>query len=157
MANTYVDYTATSGQTDFAFTFPYLKDTHVIVSIDGTETDVNDTGAGSFTIVTSPSSTLVRLDSGATAGANVRVKRNSLGKGNLDTTAIVDYNDGSVLTEKDLDDAYLHNFYLSQEAVENADSGLGKIARLTVGMLITKRLLMLLIQLTQTTLLIKLM
>jgi hypothetical protein len=125
MANTYVDYTATSGQTDFAFTFPYLKDTHVIVSIDGTETDVNDTGSGSFTIVTSPSSTLVRLDSGATAGANVRVKRNSLGKGNLDTTAIVDYNDGSVLTEKDLDDAYLHNFYLSQEAVENADSGLG--------------------------------
>jgi hypothetical protein len=125
MANTYSDYTATSGQTDFAFTFPYLKDTHVIVSIDGTETDINDTGAGSFTIVTSPSSTLVRLDSGATAGANIRVKRNSLGKGNSDTTAIVDYNDGSVLTEKDLDDAYLHNFYLSQEAVENADSGLG--------------------------------
>ena len=111
MANTYSDYTATSGQTDFAFTFPYLKDTHVIVSIDGTETDVNDTGAGSFTIVTSPS-TLVRLDSGATAGANVRVKRNSLGKSNTEP-ALVDYNDGSVLTEKDLDDAYLHNFYLA--------------------------------------------
>lgn len=123
MANTYSDYTATSGQTDFAFAFPYLKDTHIIVSIDGTETDVNDTGAGSFTIVTSPS-TLVRLDSGATAGANVRVKRNSLGKGNSDTTALVDYNDGSVLTEKELDDAYLHNFYLSQEAVEGAAGGI---------------------------------
>lgn len=123
MANTYSDYTATSGQTDFAFTFPYLKDTHVIVSIDGTETDINDTGAGSFTIVTSPS-TLVRLDSGATAGASVRVKRNSLGKSNTEP-ALVDYNDGSVLTEKDLDDAYLHNFYLSQEAVEGAAGGLG--------------------------------
>lgn len=122
MANTYADYTATSGQTDFAFTFPYLKDTHVIVSIDGTDTDINDTGAGSFTIVTSPS-TLVRLDSGATAGANVRVKRNSLGKSNTEP-ALVDYNDGSVLTEKDLDDAYLHNFYLSQEAVEGAAGGM---------------------------------
>tara|TARA_Y100000588_G_C14272180_1_gene932790 strand:- start:1122 stop:2774 length:1653 start_codon:yes stop_codon:yes gene_type:complete len=122
MANTYVDYTATSSQTDFAFTFPYLKDTHVIVSIDGTEYDVNSTGAGSFTIVTSPSK-LVRLDAGATAGANVRVKRNSLGLAQ-DESALVDYNDGSVLTEKDLDDAYLHNFYLSQEAVEGASGGL---------------------------------
>ena len=111
MDNTYVDYTATSSQTDFAFTFPYLKDTHVIVSIDGTEYDVDSTGAGSFTISTSPSTKVV-LDTGATAGANVRVKRNSLGLAQ-DELALVDYNDGSVLTEKDLDDAYLHNFYLS--------------------------------------------
>ena len=122
MANTYVDYTATSSQTDFAFTFPYLKDTHVIVSIDGDEYDVHSTGAGSFTISTSPSTKVV-LDTGATAGANIRVKRNSLGLAQ-DESALVDYNDGSVLTEKDLDDAYLHNFYLSQEAVEGASGGL---------------------------------
>lgn len=122
MANTYVDYTATSSQTDFAFTFPYLKDTHVIVSIDGNEYDVNSTGAGNFSIVTSPS-TLVRLDTGATTGANVRVKRDSLGL-TQNESAIVDYTDGSVLIEKDLDDAYLHNFYLSQEAVEGVSGGL---------------------------------
>jgi len=122
MANTYVDSTATADQTDFPFTFPYLKDTHVIVSIDGTETDINDTGTGEFTISTSPSTKVV-LGTGATVGASVRIKRNSLGKTNAET-ALVDYTDGSVLTEKELDDAYLHNFYLSQEAVEGAAGGM---------------------------------
>jgi len=123
MANTYVDSTATAGQTDFPFTFPYLKDTHVIVSIDGTETDINDTGTGEFTISTSPSTKVV-LGTGATVGASVRIKRNSLGKTNAENDPLVDYTDGSVLTEKELDDAYLHNFYLSQEAVEGAAGGM---------------------------------
>jgi hypothetical protein len=35
MANTYVDYTATAGQTDFAFSFPYLEDSHVVVEVEG--------------------------------------------------------------------------------------------------------------------------
>jgi hypothetical protein len=37
MANTYVDYTATAGQTDFNFSFPYLENDHVEVFIDGVE------------------------------------------------------------------------------------------------------------------------
>ena len=126
MANTYVDSTATADQTDFPFTFPYLKDTHVIVSVDGTEYDKGD---GYFTIETSPIQ--VRLTTGLSGGQSVRVKRNSLGKTNSETTPLVNYTDGSVLTEKELDDAYLHNFYLSQEAVEDAAGGMAQESSLT--------------------------
>ena len=34
MANTYVDYTATAAQTDFAFNFPYLEDEHAQLRIN---------------------------------------------------------------------------------------------------------------------------
>ena len=35
MANTYIDYTATSNQTSFSFTFPVLLESHVVVEING--------------------------------------------------------------------------------------------------------------------------
>jgi len=113
MANTYVDYTATAAQTDFAFNFNYLEDSHVVVEIDG----VDKTLTTDYTIVTSPSKKVV-LTSGATAGQLVRVKRVSdFG------TDLVDFVNGSVLNEADLDKAYQHNRYLNEEAAEgNNDS-----------------------------------
>jgi len=113
MAITYVDYTATGGQTDFDFTFPYLEDEHVKVEINGAETTA-------FTIVATPSTKVV-LDSGATAGANVRVRRRSAPNQNL-----VDFVNGSVLTESELDLAYRHNRYLSEEIAELNDQSLQK-------------------------------
>ena len=111
MANTFVDYTATAAQTDFAFSFPYLEDEHVTVTIDGVATT-------DFTIVTSPSTKIV-LDSGATAGEIVRVQRISAPDENL-----VDFVNGSVLTESELDRAYLHNRYLAEESAEQNDISL---------------------------------
>ena len=113
MANTYVDYTATAAQTDFAFNFNYLEDSHVVVEIDG----VDKTLTTDYTIVTSPSKKVV-LTSGATAGQLVRIKRVSdFG------TDLVDFVNGSVLNEADLDKAYQHNRYLNEEAAEgNNDS-----------------------------------
>ena len=111
MANTYVDYTATAGQTDFAFSFDYLEDEHVTVSIDGVATT-------DFTIVTTPSTKIV-LDTGATAGQVVRVARYSQPDQNL-----VDFVNGSVLTESELDRAYLHNRYLAEESAEQNDVSL---------------------------------
>ena len=113
MANTYVDYTATAAQTDFAFNFNYLEDSHVVVEIDG----IDKTLTTDYTIVTSPSKKVV-LTSGATAGQLVRVKRVSdFG------TDLVDFVNGSVLNEADLDKAYQHNRYLNEEAAEgNNDS-----------------------------------
>ena len=111
MANTYVDYTATASQTDFAFSFDYLEDEHVIVSIDGAATT-------DFTIVTTPSTKIV-LDTGATAGQVVRVARYSQPDQNL-----VDFVNGSVLTESELDRAYLHNRYLAEESAEQNDVSL---------------------------------
>jgi hypothetical protein len=118
MPTTYVDYTATAAQTDFAFTFPYLEDEHVIVEIDG----VQKTLTTDYTIVTSPSTKIV-LTSGATAGQIVRVRRKS-----QPGTDLVDFENGSVLTESELDRAYLHNRYLNEEISELNDASLQKEA-----------------------------
>jgi len=120
MANTYVDYTATSGQTDFAFSFPYLEDEHVIVEIEG----VDQTITTNYTIETSPTQR-INLSNPTTAlagGELVRIKRRSAPNTNL-----VDFQNGSVLTEAELDRAYLHNRYLAEEATEGADSGLKEL------------------------------
>jgi hypothetical protein len=111
MANTYVDYIATGGQTDFSFSFPYLEDEHVTVEIDGTPTS-------DFTITTTPATKIV-LTSGATTGQVVRVRRKSQPDTNL-----VDFINGSVLTESELDRAYLHNRYLNEEISELNDASL---------------------------------
>lgn len=115
MANTFQDYTATAGQTDFAFTFDYLEDEHVTVEING---DVQLASAYSI-IVESNGDTKVRLNVGATAGQIVRVRRKSQPGDNL-----VDFVNGSVLTESELDRAYLHNRYLAEEISELNDASL---------------------------------
>jgi len=111
MAITYVDYTASADQTDFAFNFPYLEDEHVTVEINGTATI-------DFTIVTSPATKVV-LNSGASYGDIVRIRRRSQPDQNL-----VDFVNGSVLTESELDRAYLHNRYLAEEIGELNDQSL---------------------------------
>jgi hypothetical protein len=116
MATTYVDYTATAAQTDFAFSFPYLEDSHVVVEIDG----VTKTLTTHYTITTSPSTKIV-LVSGATVGQKVRVRRISDPDTNL-----VDFVDGSVLTESSLDRSYLHNRYLNEEISEMNQASLQK-------------------------------
>lgn len=113
MATTYVDYTATASQTDFAFNFEYLEDEHVIVEINGVAQL-----SSAFSIVTSPAKKVV-LNVGATAGDVVRVRRKSQPDTNL-----VDFVNGSVLTESELDRAYLHNRYLNEEIAELNDSSL---------------------------------
>jgi len=120
MANTYVDYTATAAQQYFAFSFPYLEDEHVIVEIEG----VDQTITTNYTIETSPSQR-INLSNPTTAlagGELVRIKRRSAPNTNL-----VDFQNGSVLTESELDRAYLHNRYLAEEATEGADSGLKEL------------------------------
>ena len=118
MANTYVDYTATAAQTDFAFSFPYLEDSHVVVEIDG----VVKTLTTDYTIVTTPSKKIV-LTSGATAGQVVRVRRDSNADG---SNPFVDFVNGSVLTEDSLDKSYLHNLYLNEEIGELNEASLQK-------------------------------
>ena len=112
---TYRDYTATAGQTDFAFNFPYLEDEHVTVEINGVAQNPNSYSV----IVESNGDKLVRLNIGATAGQIVRVRRKS-----QPGTDLVDFVNGSVLTESELDRAYLHNRYLSEEISELNDASL---------------------------------
>ena len=118
MANTYQDDIADAGQTDFAFTFDYLEDEHVTVEINGVVQLTSDYSI----IVESNGDTKVRLNVGATAGQIVRVRRKSQPGDNL-----VDFVNGSVLTESELDRAYLHNRYLAEEISELNDASLQRV------------------------------
>ena len=111
MAVTYIDHAGTQGQTDFSFTFPYLEDEHIKVEIDGV-------GTTDFTVVATPTAKIV-LDTGLSAAASVRVRRRSAPNENL-----VDFVNGSVLTEAELDLSYRHNRYLAEEIAELNDASL---------------------------------
>lgn len=113
---TYVDDTADAGQTDFPFSFDYLEEEHVTVFIDGVQQTIGATE--DYTVQTSPTKKIV-LNVAATGGEIVRVRRIS-----DPATDLVDFENGSVLTESELDRAYLHNRYLAEESAEQNDISL---------------------------------
>jgi hypothetical protein len=119
MAITFQDYTATASQTEFLFNFPYLEDEHVKVFVNGVEKTLTT----DYTIQSSPTKKVI-LTTPATGGEVVRVRRISAPASDL-----VDFVNGSVLTESELDRAYLHNRYLAEESSEQNDVSM----RLTAG------------------------
>jgi hypothetical protein len=122
MANTFVDYTGADGtgtdNKDFAFSFPYLDDSHIVVQVDQASVPggafVTKALTTDYTIVTSPSK-LIRFVSAPASADRIRIKRDS-----ASDTALVDFENGSVLTEVELDRAYLHNLYLNEEIEEGS-------------------------------------
>jgi len=131
MAITFQDDIADALQTEFAFNFPYLEDEHVTVFVNG----VQKTLTTDFTIQTTPAKKVI-LNTPATGGEVVRVRRIS-----APAVDLVDFVNGSVLTESELDRAYLHNRYLAEESSEQNDVSM----RLTAGAVgwdgLTKRIL----------------
>ena len=113
MAITYQDYTATSDQVanGFSFSFLYLSDNFGVALLDVYVQGVK-LATSAYTISTSPQKIVIASGSVAVGNA-VKIARNS-----STSEALVDFENGSVLTETDLDRAYLHGFYLSQEAAE---------------------------------------
>ena len=114
---TYVDFTVTAGQTSFAFSFPYLDDTHVVVQVD--DSTGNSPGGKFYTVTnytlqTSPTAAVI-MNTAPETGARLRIKRDS-----DSSIALVDFANGSVLTEVELDRAYLHNLYLTEEVEEGS-------------------------------------
>ena len=118
MANTYVDYIGDNTTTSFAFPFPYLDDTHIVVQLDTVALAggkfVDQTVTTHYTIQTSPSAAIIFVTAPAT-GDRIRIKRDS-----NSADALVDFENGSVLTEVELDRAYLHNLYLNEEIEEGS-------------------------------------
>ena len=113
---TYFDYEADADKISngFPIAFDYLEDEHVTVEVDGAEnTNIE---------LTTSTPIKVKILSGVTAGQNVRVRRKSQPDTNL-----VDFVNGSVLTESELDRAYLHNRYLAEEIGELNDSSLQRV------------------------------
>ena len=109
MPISYTSYTATGGQTNFPITFPYLTASDVYVDIDG----VNTTA---FSLV----GTDVVLTSGATANEIVKVYRITPGRTDSSKILLVDFQDGSVLSEADLDKVSQQLLYLMQETYDTS-------------------------------------
>jgi len=118
MANTFNEYTATTGQSEFEYTFPTLNLDHVIVSVDGADSDQNTADnpptAYEFTITETPTKKVI-LNTAPGSGKLVRVYRNTQGLNNTSADPLVDFTDGSILTESDLDTAVRQALYIAQE------------------------------------------
>ena len=115
MAITYKIYTATGGQTSFVVTFPFIDSSHIKVDINGTATSAFTYNSGTSSVV---------LTSGAAADDKVKVWRETPGRSESAKILLVDFQDGSVLSEADLDKVSLQLLYLAQEAEETGASSL---------------------------------
>jgi len=118
MAITYIVYETTGSTADFAFSFPYISTSHVKVLVDGTDLSTDD-----YTVVESPS-TKITCSPAIASGKFVKVYRETPGRAAGAEDLLVDFQDGSVLSEADLDAVCQQLLYLSQEAEENATSSL---------------------------------
>ena len=99
-------YAGNGSQTTFAITFPYISIAHVDVYVN----DVLQLDPLNYSIEGSNVEFLTAPESGDA----IWIRRNS-----SPTSLLVDFTDGSVLGEAELDLAYQHNFYLYQEAVDS--------------------------------------
>ena len=104
-----VDLAGSIGQDTFVFTSPYLSQDHIHVYIAGVE-ELDFTFSGAFTII---------LDTPLVAAATVRVRRFTP----IDEP-VVDFTNGSVLGETDLDASALQLLYATQEGADQVESTL---------------------------------
>jgi hypothetical protein len=103
-----------TGQSEFAITFDYLSTEHIEVYLDGVEQTSGytiDAGTNKVTFTSAPDSGTVVLLKRVTPKTKAEYQ-----------AQIVDFQDGSVLTESDLDTAVLGLLYISQEAEDSATS-----------------------------------
>jgi len=115
--NTFVEYTATTGATEFQYTFPTLNLDHVIANVDGAETDQNSGSGHTFTISETPTKRVI-FDTAPGNGKTVRIYRNTMGLDNDSTDPLVDFVDGSIITADNLDDAVRQSLYIAQEKAD---------------------------------------
>jgi hypothetical protein len=103
-----------TGQSEFAITFDYLSTDHVEVYLDGIQQTTGysiDSGTNRVNFTSAPSS-----------GVVVLIQRVSPKTKSDYQSQVVDFQDGSVLTESDLDNAVLGLLYISQEAEDSASN-----------------------------------
>lgn len=101
MAYSYVRYTASGSTSNFTFSFPYIDRTHIVVRKDGVDTTA-------FTFL---NDSTIAFNTAPIAGTLIEIRRIT-----PKDVPIVDFQDGSILLEKDLDLSVVFNLYISQEA-----------------------------------------
>lgn len=109
MAYSYVRYTGNGSTTNYTFAFPYLSQDHVKVRLNGVLT----------TNYSFLNANTVQLFSAPAAGTIIEVRRET-----PQNSPIVNFVDGSVLLERDLDLLAQFNLYLSQEATDKAEDSM---------------------------------
>lgn len=102
MAFSYVLYTGNGTLRDYAFSFPYLDPLHIQVNVNGV--------AAPYTFL---SANTVRITTAPPVGQIIEIKRVT-----VQATAPVDFVDGSVLKEADLDRLVLYSTYAAQESLD---------------------------------------
>lgn len=110
MPLSFVQYTADGVTDTFNISFPYISTSHLQIKVNG----VLDSG------VTFPTSSTVKTSSMPPNGVIVEVRRVT-----PNTTRLVDFADGSLLGESDLDLSALQAFYISQEVTDDLTNRLG--------------------------------
>ena len=106
--NARVSYTANGSTDTFAITFSFIDSTHVKVFLDGVSTTA-------FSV----SGSNVVMNSNPANGVVVLIKRETPTNARL-----VDFQDGSVLTESDLDKSADQNFFIAQEINDESQSAM---------------------------------
>lgn len=105
MAYSYIQYTGNGSTTNFTVTFQYVSQADVFVTVDGNPSTFTWLNASTVVITPPPP-----------VSTKVRIARKT-----KSDARIVDFVDGSVLTEADLDKSNEQVFYMAQEAFERAD------------------------------------
>lgn len=117
MPVSYIDHvTSTTGP--HAFTFDYLETSHIGVLVNGSALAAAPTG---FTIDTAAKTVTLAADPGT--DANVRILRTTPGLTSSQQAMLVDFQDGSVLSEADLDKACKQLLFIAQESNDRTSSG----------------------------------
>ena len=106
MANSFVRYTGNGSTSSYAVPFSYRAQADVTITIDGVATTAFTwDGAGTNITFTSPPANLSSIEIRRTTSQSAR---------------LVDYADGSVLKENDLDTDSTQAFMMGQEAIDDA-------------------------------------
>ena len=104
-----VTYTGNNSTVDYALPFSYIATSHIKAYLDGVETSAFSISGSTLTFTTAPASAVV-----------ITIKRVTPTDARL-----VDFTDGSVLTEADLDQSADQNFYIAQEVSDTNQTQMG--------------------------------
>ena len=104
-----VSYTGNGSTTGYALPFSYIATTHIKAYLDNSETAAFTVSGSTLTFTTAPLDTVA-----------IVIKRVTPTDARL-----VDFTDGSVLTEADLDQSADQNFFIAQESSDTAQTHLG--------------------------------
>lgn len=109
MAYSYVRYTSNGTTTNYTFSFQYIDPSHIEVRVDGTQTSL-------FTFL---NTSTISLASAPLSGAIIEIRRTT-----PKDSPIVNFQDGSILLERDLDLLATYNLYLAQETKDSLESSM---------------------------------